>query len=64
MDATLVKLISELTTLGFPKKMAVDCAVAVVTESGQAIKSPANTLPAFYIDGNDIILINTSLGLL
>ena len=57
------ELTNELKRMGFPKIMARRMAEATFEKSGIDSKSPQNNLPAFYIDGNDIILIDTSLGL-
>ena len=63
MYSPIKELTNELMRMGFPKIMARRMAKAAFKKAGIDSKSLQNNLPAFYIDGNDIILIDTSLGL-
>jgi len=56
-------LMNELIEMGFPKKMAKTMAKEAFAKAGKDSKSFHNNLPAILIDGNDIVLIDTSIGL-
>lgn len=57
------QLIKELADMGFPEEMANKMASKALKQAGMDSKSIQNTLPAFYIDDGNIILIDTSIGI-
>ncbi len=62
-DGPMMRLVEDLVEMGFPKKMAKTMVREAFAKAGKDSKSIHNTLPAFYVDGDDIILIDTSMGL-
>lgn len=63
VDTPRKLLTKELVNMGFPEEMANEMANKALTKAGMDSKSIHNNLPAFYVDGEEIILIDTSMGL-